>query len=565
MEKDNYTKFLAGLIASTALFFSGCGNSENFVFTNTGPSVIPVNNAPVAVDDSFAALGNATVNQIAANGVLTNDTLNGGTISSFDSVGSQGGAIVLNADGSFSYTPVFGFVGAETFTYTLSNADGDSTATVTMTSTGRGFFVDNTAPDGGDGSQASPFDTLSEATAASASGDTVFVARGNGTSTGLSGAVTLKDGVNLIGEGSGLVLAQTIVAPGQAPLLTGPINCGGNNTVSGIDLQGSTADSIVINGVGNVTIDNTSSGDPTEQHIDIDNATGSVTVSDCVFGDLTVGGLDYVGIDQDSVGANFVFTNNSFTNSSGNNPGNAVDFQATGTSADFTMVYSGNTVTSVDTTDDFDNALEVDSDQDGGSFALTSDNNVITRADLNGMNIDSIQDNVSLSGSITNNMISDIGDQAGLDLDGNNGTWTITGNIIDNCADYCIGLFSNGMGGTYIVENNQLSNAVNGITVADSNGGDIFVAVRGNTIQNASVYSMTFVQGNPFDFCAVITNNTVSDDLNFSNFGSNSFDVEQFGNAMGDGLAAINTLNGASINIGANPVNSVAQGACALP
>lgn len=68
----------------------GCGNSDSFVFTNPSTPnqpAIPAPAQPVAVDDAFNALGNATVNFTAANGVLTNDTVNGATISEFDAVG----------------------------------------------------------------------------------------------------------------------------------------------------------------------------------------------------------------------------------------------------------------------------------------------------------------------------------------------------------------------------------------------------------------------------------------------------------------------------------------------
>ena len=129
-------KILVGATALAAVLATGCGDSENFVFTNTGNVPVPVQPAPpVAVNDAFNALGNATVNQAAA-GVLANDTTNGASIASFDPVGSQGGSIVLNPDGSFTYTPVFGYVGAETFGYTLANNGGTSQATVTMTSNG---------------------------------------------------------------------------------------------------------------------------------------------------------------------------------------------------------------------------------------------------------------------------------------------------------------------------------------------------------------------------------------------------------------------------------------------
>ena len=126
-------RLLALAVATTALLY-GCGDSrDSFVFTNSNISA-----APVAANDSFPSLGNATLNQSAANGVLANDASNGASISAFDTTGSQGGTLTLNPDGSFVYTPALNFVGTETFNYTLSNILGDSTATLTLTSTGPG-------------------------------------------------------------------------------------------------------------------------------------------------------------------------------------------------------------------------------------------------------------------------------------------------------------------------------------------------------------------------------------------------------------------------------------------
>ena len=77
--------------------------------------------------------------------MLTNDTLNGATITSYGastgteqtSIGTstptaQGGTLGLNADGSFSYNPVANFTGNDTFKYVIGNSGGSSTAIVTI-------------------------------------------------------------------------------------------------------------------------------------------------------------------------------------------------------------------------------------------------------------------------------------------------------------------------------------------------------------------------------------------------------------------------------------------------
>ena len=50
--------------------------------------------------------------------MLSNDGGAGLTVTAFDAASANGGTIVMNADGSFSYTPPAGFTGDDTFTYT---------------------------------------------------------------------------------------------------------------------------------------------------------------------------------------------------------------------------------------------------------------------------------------------------------------------------------------------------------------------------------------------------------------------------------------------------------------
>ena len=92
---------------------------------------------------------------MAGKGVLTNDVVNGATITDFDATSVRGATVALNADGSFQYTPVFGFTGSDSFDYTLSNASGKSTATVAVRVDGRGIFVNNSRAENGNGGQAS--------------------------------------------------------------------------------------------------------------------------------------------------------------------------------------------------------------------------------------------------------------------------------------------------------------------------------------------------------------------------------------------------------------------------
>jgi uncharacterized repeat protein (TIGR01451 family) len=85
--------------------------------------------APVARPDHYYTPINTNLT-VSAPGVLGNDTLNGATIVSHTNPAH--GTLTLNANGSFTYSPSFWFVGIDSFTYTLKNSAGSSTATVTI-------------------------------------------------------------------------------------------------------------------------------------------------------------------------------------------------------------------------------------------------------------------------------------------------------------------------------------------------------------------------------------------------------------------------------------------------
>jgi hypothetical protein len=97
-------------------------------------TITVTNDAPVAVDQMF--LGNFDQPlTITAPGALSNNTdPNGDPLTAVLVTTVTHGTLVLNADGSFTYTPNAGYVGPDTFTYQAS--DGDllsNVATVTIT------------------------------------------------------------------------------------------------------------------------------------------------------------------------------------------------------------------------------------------------------------------------------------------------------------------------------------------------------------------------------------------------------------------------------------------------
>lgn len=104
--------------------------------SNTATVSITVNPAvlvPVAADDAYGTDEDTALN-MAAPGVLGNDTLNGPNPRSVLVTGPSNGSLTLNADGSFTYTPSTDYNGADSFTYmVVTDALSSSPATVSMT------------------------------------------------------------------------------------------------------------------------------------------------------------------------------------------------------------------------------------------------------------------------------------------------------------------------------------------------------------------------------------------------------------------------------------------------
>ena len=97
-------------------------------------NVIPVNDPPVAGNDTYQAVKNTILNVGLANSVLVNDAdVEGKPLTAVLSHGPAHGSLLLNADGTFSYKPFANFTGIDTFTYRAS--DGKllgNIATVTL-------------------------------------------------------------------------------------------------------------------------------------------------------------------------------------------------------------------------------------------------------------------------------------------------------------------------------------------------------------------------------------------------------------------------------------------------
>src|SRR6266498_2508431 len=108
--------------------------SSNSAAATVNLTVRPVNDAPVAVNDSYATDEDPALN-LAAPGVLANDTdVDGDSLIVVLVTGTGHGTVTLNSNGSFTYTPVSNYIGPDTFTYKARDASVYSTtATVNLT------------------------------------------------------------------------------------------------------------------------------------------------------------------------------------------------------------------------------------------------------------------------------------------------------------------------------------------------------------------------------------------------------------------------------------------------
>ncbi|MES2708277.1 MAG: Ig-like domain-containing protein [Verrucomicrobiota bacterium] len=107
-------------------------------------TVKAVNDPPAALADTYGVRVDTALQVNAANGVLRNDSDAEKAILSATLVTPPAdGALVLNSDGSFTYTPAAGFSGARTFTYRAG--DGAALSAVTTVTLNVSSFLNTVA------------------------------------------------------------------------------------------------------------------------------------------------------------------------------------------------------------------------------------------------------------------------------------------------------------------------------------------------------------------------------------------------------------------------------------
>ncbi|MFH1419050.1 MAG: Ig-like domain-containing protein [Planctomycetota bacterium] len=130
---------------------------DGFVYSNEASvdlDVTPVNDPPVAFQDTYFAEGNTRLSVPEENGVLVNDVdADQDTLSAFVMEFPTNGLVDLHEDGSFTYDPALNYLGPDSFTYVAFDGQVYSAeVTVTIDVLPRTLHVDDDAGQGGTGS-----------------------------------------------------------------------------------------------------------------------------------------------------------------------------------------------------------------------------------------------------------------------------------------------------------------------------------------------------------------------------------------------------------------------------
>src|SRR6185436_17942972 len=129
----SYTPALNYAGSDSFTYKANDGQADSTVAT-VSITIEAVNDAPVAVNDSFTTAEDTALN-VVASGVLANDSdVDGNSLNAVLVSGPTNGDLALNNNGSFSYTPALNYAGSDSFTYKANDGQADSTvATVSIT------------------------------------------------------------------------------------------------------------------------------------------------------------------------------------------------------------------------------------------------------------------------------------------------------------------------------------------------------------------------------------------------------------------------------------------------
>lgn len=404
---------------ATGVVFSDTVDSNttwNGVFTTT----------PVAINDTYSAIGNVQINVPAASGLTSNDAdPDGGPVTAVagTTLSANGGNVTVNTDGSFSYNPPAGFEGADTFTYNINGASAPSdSATATVNVAGMIWFVNAAASPGGDGRLTSPFSTLTgpgsfDATAADQANDNIFLYSG-----AYTGGLSLLSGQAFIGAGSTASLStvtglsnsySTLPATGGLnPVIGGAsgISIATNNLIRGVTIQNTAGTGISGTAFGTLAVADTAvnSNGPA---LDLDN--GELQTS---FQSLTSTGsaMPGVSLSNIAVGSNF----NGGTTSINGRTTTGIELDTVGG----IIAFGATTIPNLGGAGGY--GISVKNSTAAVSFAsatISDSNQTIAQADADA------------------NLIPETdGDGDAIFLSNNSGSFAVNGGVLSNCGNDCV-------------------------------------------------------------------------------------------------------------------------------
>lgn len=275
------------------------------------------NTAPTVNNETIEWVGNTQlVVTAAAAGLLGNDNDGDGDGLTVTQASINSGAIVVNADGTYTYTPALGDTGAASATISYTVSDGfetvDGTATVNLNELV--WYVDNSGANG-DGRSNTPFNNLADAETASGPGDIIFVFAGSGT-TGQDAGITLKNNQQLLGNGVDFVVNlggndTTIVSANADPVITNTsgvaVNLNDNATIAGLTIDEPSNDGISGSPIDSLTLSDVTINADGNAAIDVGNnnpaADVTIDITNCTIDGTGTSGTPRSGIDIDLVGS----------------------------------------------------------------------------------------------------------------------------------------------------------------------------------------------------------------------------------------------------------------------
>ena len=407
-----------------------CG-SDSFNYTLTPGSssttvsmtVTCINDAPVADDETFdsanRAVGNtALVGNDPSDGAhdpagpqktITADVLSGDTdvdnaaadlsVHPESKATNDGGSVTIDADGDFTYHPKVGTSCTDTsdfFDYTVKDnhpTDPRSdVGRVTIAIADCVWYVDASAPAGGDGRSHTPLNSLTSLNGAGGAGDSdatvhkLFLYDGTYT-TGL----TLEADQKLLGEQHGLTVPSggagdisLVTAGGGDTTLNGGLVLASGNEVQAVDLGNHSSAALSGSTVGNAKVNTVTSGTINNANGGAVAINGSGSSMDLRFSSLSASGAA-TGISLTNTGGDFdadagTLNNGTHTSADVALSGGTTNFTYDGgISDDQGQLVSISNQTAG--TKDFNGNITDGNDNDGGGISLSSNTGATIRFD----------------------------------------------------------------------------------------------------------------------------------------------------------------------------------------